>query len=276
MPVLQIAAGTMRIRAARSWRAERFMKLLDHFTHAGDAFFRHRSYLPLLLLPAFVLGAKAGANVGDTLRTACELTGCAIAIAGLGIRVATIGAAPPGTSERSTRDPRASRLNTLGPYSVVRHPLYLGNTLVAVGLSLFTATWFLPVIVALASLLYHERICVREEVFLEGRFGDAFRAWAARVPALVPAISRYRPSDGSFRWRKVFAREFHALFVIGAGLLFLDVLGHLFRTGRPAANPVWVAVFAVTAVLFLVLTVLKKWTRVLSISESAAVPPAVA
>jgi protein-S-isoprenylcysteine O-methyltransferase Ste14 len=248
------------------------MKLLDHFSHAGDTFFRLRSHLPLLLLPAFALSARAGAGIVGGWRVLWEVTGFVVALAGLGIRVFTIGSAPPGTSERSTRDPRASLLNTSGPYSIVRHPLYLGNTLVAVGLGVFTATWFLPILVVLAGLLYHERICVREEVFLEARFGDAFRAWAGEVPAVIPAFGRYRRPVGRFRWKKVVAREFHALFVIGAGFLFLDLLRHLFGTGVAAASPAWVALFAVTGTVFVVLTALKKWTRVLSVSESADVP----
>jgi protein-S-isoprenylcysteine O-methyltransferase Ste14 len=244
------------------------MKLLDHFGHSGDAFFRLRSYLPLSLLPAFLLGVRAGAGVPDGWRVACETAGFVVSLAGLGIRVAIIGAAPPGTSERSTRDPRASVLNTTGAYSVVRHPLYLGNTLVALGLALFTATWFVPVIVALASLLYHERIAVREEVFLESRFGDAFRAWAGDVPALWPAFGRYRPSGGAFRWKKVLASEFHALFVIGAGCFVLDVVRHLFVAGRAEAFPVWTAVFAATGVVFVLLTVIKKTTTLLRVSET--------
>ncbi len=245
------------------------MKLLDHFSHAGDAFFRLRSYLPLLLLPAFVLSARAGADTRQPWRVLCEGAGLLVSMAGLAVRVFTVGSAPPGTSERSTRDPRASLLNATGAYSVVRHPLYLGNTLIGFGLALFTATWFLPTIVVLAGLLYYERISVREEMFLEARFGDSFRSWAREVPALLPAFARYRPPSGRFRWRKVLAREFHALLVIGAGFLFLDVLRSLFATGQLVASPVWTAGFAVTGLLFLVLSVLKKWTSLLRVSESA-------
>lgn len=250
------------------------MKLLDHFARSGDAFFRLRSYLPLLLLPVFVLGVRAGAAVPADWRAACEWAGLVVSLAGLAVRVAIIGAAPPGTSERSTRDPRASTLSTTGAYSMVRHPLYLGNTLVAFGLAIFTATWFVPVIVILASLLYHERIAVREEVFLESRFGEAFRAWANEVPALWPAFGRYRPSGGRFRWKKVLAREFHALFVIGAAVFVLDLVGHLFSTGRLEASPAWTAVFAVTGAVFVVLTVVKKATGLLRVSETAEEPQA--
>ena len=250
------------------------MRLLDHFEHAGNAFFRLRSYLPLLLLPAFALSIRAGAVADPTWRLACQGAGFLISLAGFAIRVFTIGSAPPGTSGRGTRDPYAALLNTTGAYSLVRHPLYLGNTLIALGFGLFTTTWYMPAIVVLVSLLYHERICVREEVFLESRFGDSFRAWAREVPAMVPAIRRYRPAEGRFRWKKVLAREFHALFVIGAGFLFLDVLGHEFATGHPGASRVWVVVCGVTGVAFVVLLVLKKWTSMLRVSESGDQSPA--
>jgi len=250
------------------------MKLLEHFGRAGDAFFRLRSYLPLLLAPAFVLSVRAGAEAGQGWRVSTEAAGFLISLAGFGIRVFTIGSAPAGTSGRGTRDPYAAQLNTSGAYSVVRHPLYLGNTLVAFGLALFTTTWFLPAIVVLASLLYHERICVREENFLEARFGEAFRDWAREVPALVPSFAHYRRPAGRFCWKKVIGREFHALFVIGAGFLFLDALRHLFVTGHLAASLVWTAVCAATGILFVVLSAVKKWTRLLHVSESGDQSPA--
>jgi protein-S-isoprenylcysteine O-methyltransferase Ste14 len=244
------------------------MRLLDHFGRSGDTFFRLRSYLPLLLLPVFVLGVRSGAGVPNGLRLGCQTVGLLVSLAGLAVRIVVIGAAPPGTSERSTRDPRASVLNTTGAYSIVRHPLYLGNTLVGLGLALFTATWYVPVIVVLASLLYHERIAVREEVFLESRFGDEFRTWANEVPALWPAFGRYRRSGGAFRWKKVLAREFHALFVIGASCFVFDVGRQVFATGRVGASPLWTAVFAVTGVVFVGLTAIKKTTGLLRVSET--------
>jgi protein-S-isoprenylcysteine O-methyltransferase Ste14 len=245
-----------------------FMKLLDHFGQSGDRFFRLRSYLPLLLLPAFVAAIHSPGLQGRSL-VLCQFAGFVVSLAGLAIRVITIGAAPPGTSERSTTDPRASLLNTLGPYSVVRHPLYVGNTVVAIGLAISTATWYTPVLVLLASLLYHERICVREEVFLEGRFGDQFREWAERVPAMLPAFSGYVPSAGRFRWKKVIGREFHALFVIGAGFFVLDGGREAFAHGRFAVHPLWWSVFAATGALFVLLTVTKKLTSLLAVSESS-------
>ena len=95
------------------------------------------------------------------------------------IRGLVVGTAPHGTSTRGTRRPTADSLSTLGAYSIVRHPLYIANTLVAVGCSLLSGTWYLPLIVVLLGFIYHERIAAREEAFLQNAFGDSFRDWAS-------------------------------------------------------------------------------------------------
>jgi len=73
-------------------------------------------------------------------------------------------------------------LVTGGPFRWTRNPLYVGATAVYVGASLaassLRALTFLPI--ALAVL---DRVVVEpEERYLEGRFGDAYRAYRARVP----------------------------------------------------------------------------------------------
>ena len=181
------------------------MRLSEHWTSTGDALFRRRSWLPLLLLPLFLasfLGQRYlfGSHTAGLLwEIGCFL----IAVAGIALRVFTTGTSPRGTSGRNTRAQKASELNTTGPYSIVRHPLYLANFLVALGLSLFPRTWFLPIIVSLATLLYYERIAAREEEFLDARFGAAFRRWAEAVPATIPSFKAWRrrrsPSTGGAR-----------------------------------------------------------------------------
>lgn len=52
----------------------------------------------------------------------------AVSLFGLLIRAVTIGFTPKGTSGRNTKEGQVAEvLNTKGIYSVVRHPLYLGN-----------------------------------------------------------------------------------------------------------------------------------------------------
>ena len=215
------------------------------------------------MLPLFLLGLL-DARLPDPLPPvvrAWQIAALAIALAGLLIRVVAVGTAPAGTSERSTTDPRASELRTSGLYSIIRHPLYLGNMLTAIGFACFTTVWYLPVIVALIGVLYHERIAAREEVFLEGRFGEAFLRWADRVPAMIPRLSGYVRSTTPFAWRGVAGREFHGLFVIGAVLFVLDLARAALATGRLVFDPFWTALFLLTAAIFLVCVVLKKTTR---------------
>jgi protein-S-isoprenylcysteine O-methyltransferase Ste14 len=245
------------------------MKLVNHCSHSGRVLFRWRSYLPLVLLPFFALSLRDasypfGSHAWDQVR---ELGCLALSLAGLAVRIYTIGTAPEGTSERSTVDPRASQLNTAGIYSVVRHPLYIGNTLIALGLALVPGPWYLPVIVLLASLLYHERIAAHEEAFLEATFGDLFRDWADRVPAMIPSLRDFRPSLGLFNWRRVFGREFHGLFVIGAGFFVLDLLRDRVVTGRWQLDPVWTWFCLATGLLFVVLTTLKRFTSLFRVEQ---------
>lgn len=238
------------------------MTLAEHFTRSGDALFRWRGHLPLLMLPLFALGlldARLPADLTPGL-LAVQAGAVLLALSGLAIRVVAIGTAPAGTSERSTTNPRASRLRTTGLYSVVRHPLYVGNTITAVGLAAFTARWYLPVIVLLLGLLYHERIAAREEAFLEERFGDEFRAWAAVVPALVARPGSYVPSDTPFVWRRVLGREFHGLMVIGSVVFVLDLARSALAGNGFAPHPLWASFFLASAAVFIACSAVKKTT----------------
>ena len=135
---------------------------------------------------------------------------------------------------------------------------YLGNCLVALGLSFFSRTWFLPVIVSLASLVYYERIAAREEEFLEARFGQEFRDWAARVPAVIPQVRQYVPPALPFRWKKAARREFYGLFVITSGFFLLDVIEDFWVTGHVNLDPLWASAFVLSGCLFFVMRTLKK------------------
>ena len=57
-----------------------------------------------------------------------------ICIVGFLVRFYTIGTTPKGTSGRNTQEQVADVLNFDGMYSMLRHPLYLGNYLIWFGL----------------------------------------------------------------------------------------------------------------------------------------------
>ena len=203
--------------------------LQSELASAGDALFRRRSYMPLLLVPLFVLSVFDG-------RPPTPLAWEVVVFCGgtqraRVLRAFVVGTAPQGASTRGTRRPTADSLSTRGAYSMVRHPLYVANTLIALGCALLSGTWYLPLIVVLLSFVYHERIAAREEAFLQSTFGDAFRAWANDVPAMIPAFGRYMPSNVPFQSQKVILQESHGLCAIGTAFLVLDTLEDSVRLG---------------------------------------------
>jgi protein-S-isoprenylcysteine O-methyltransferase Ste14 len=237
---------------------ERLGSITDEMAATGDALFRRRSYMPLVLVPLFVFSVF---DNREPTPLAWELFCFVVALSGLALRGLVVGTAPRGASTRGTTTPTADSLSTLGAYSILRHPLYLANTLVALGCSLLSATWYLPLIVVLLSLLYHERIAAREEAFLQNAFGDRFREWASDVPAMMPAFTRYRPSHVPFQLQKVVIQESHGLCAIGTAFLVLDTLEDSLRRGHFHVDRTWLAIFIATCIPFVIVMIVKKSGR---------------
>ena len=100
----------------------------------------------------------------------------------------TVGYVPRGTSGRNTRKQVAEVLNTTGMYSVVRHPLYVGNFIMWLGISLFFHLWWFTLLIALIFWVYYEKIMYAEEAFLEEKFGEQFLALGRKNPAFYPSF----------------------------------------------------------------------------------------
>lgn len=247
------------------------MKLQEHFFRAGEFLFRWRGHLPLLLLPLVILSFRGFCYPGGSqeLYRIWEFICFGVSMMGVALRVWVSGTVPEGTSGRNRRGQRADSLNTSGAYSMLRHPLYFGNTLIALGVALFTRTWYLPVIVLLSCLLFYERIAFREEEFLEGKFGEEFRSWAERTPAILPNLKAYRPPSLPFSLRSALRREFYAISEVVFVFSVLDLLGRLSAEGRVGTDPLWRALGLGAVVFYLSLRFLKKRTAVLDVDPKA-------
>ncbi len=232
--------------------------IAEELPTTGDMLFRWRSYMPLVLVPLFLLSV---ADDRPPTPFAWEVFCLVVALSGLLVRALVIGTAPHGTSARGTRRPTADSLSTRGAYSIVRHPLYVANTLVAFGCALLSGTWYFPTIVLLVSFIYHERIAAREEAFLQTAFGDSFKAWVSEVPAMIPSFGRYQPSDVPFQTRRVLVQESHGLCAIGTAFLVLDTMEDSMRLGYFHVDPRWLTFFLITLIPLAIVVMTKKVGR---------------
>ena len=76
-----------------------------------------------------------------------------------------------------------------GVYAWVRHPQYAGLFLVTIGMLVQWPTIITAVTWPALVLIYY-RLARREEREAEAQFGDASRAYRARVPMFVPRLTR--------------------------------------------------------------------------------------
>lgn len=76
-----------------------------------------------------------------------------------------------------------------GPYSLVRHPLYVGSFLVGTGLAWASGQWWLLLLFFVFFAWLYGTTISREEAKLEGLFGDEYLDYRRRVPPLLPRIS---------------------------------------------------------------------------------------
>ncbi|HWP03639.1 MAG TPA: isoprenylcysteine carboxylmethyltransferase family protein [Gemmatimonadaceae bacterium] len=206
------------------------MALQEELRTQGEWLFRKRSYLPLAFLVVLALGVAAGRYPGGDIRyhELWEVVCLGVSALGLFVRVLAVGFAPAHTSGRTTGQPTAASLTTSGVYSVVRHPIYVGNFLVGLGFALVPWVWWVPVIYTLLFCIYYERIMFAEEAFLRERFAEKFEEWAAHTPAVIPRFSQWRRPALAFSLRTVLRREYSAWMAVVAGHFAIELLEHLF------------------------------------------------
>ncbi len=244
------------------------MALRDEFEASGGWLFRWRSYLPftMFLLVGIALVGYRGLPGGPVAEAVWQGFCLAVALAGEGVRVLTVGFVPTRTSGRNTRCQKADSLNTTGIYSTVRHPLYLGNYLIGLAFALLLGVWWLPVLYTLTFWLYYERIMFAEEAFLRRTFGDEFDAWAARTPAFLPRFRGWMRPSLPFAGRAVLRRECSTVLSIAMLFPVILVAGEWAAGRTPAVGPFWIGFFAATACVYLVLRALKTRTRFLAVA----------
>jgi protein-S-isoprenylcysteine O-methyltransferase Ste14 len=112
----------------------------------------------------FIAGIAAVWLSDPTPRTL--LIGAVIAVVGEAIRIWAAGHLEKGREVTSS-----------GPYRFTRHPLYLGSTIIGVGLAVASASVIVAVLVALYLAVTLTAAIATEEAHLTEKFGGAYPAY---------------------------------------------------------------------------------------------------
>lgn len=112
-------------------------------------------------------------------------------------------------------------LQTEGPYSVVRNPLYFFSFLGAIGFGLVVHNPILAVVLAGAFTLFHATTVKTEEAQLTRIFGNVFTQYCAAVPRWFPNWSLYRePARLNVDARRIREGMFDAMWFLWAYLFW--------------------------------------------------------
>ena len=231
----------------------------------GAALFKVRGkylkYVGILSVVIAYFHGAMGPFASESANMAWFIAAFGIAASAAGLRVVTGGYAALGTSGSSKLERIAPELNTTGPYSLVRNPLYLGRILNFTGLAMLSGSWVYGALVFLVSILVYERISVYEEEFLREEFGEAHSKWAEEVPFLVPRLRGWKKPKYPFWIRRCIMREDKKLIWLISVTTFCDFAQRGFDPSRLPENLFWYYLWAVAMLAYMVNRYLRHFTK---------------
>ncbi|MGH6683202.1 MAG: methyltransferase family protein [Pseudolabrys sp.] len=142
---------------------------------------------PLLALSAIALGLALDwllpAFVLTVLLTWPEriIIGAVLGAAALALTIPAILAFRDAGTDPEPWKP-STALVTDGVFSWLRNPIYVGGVLFLSGLSILLASDWMLVMTVVFALVVHFGVVMREERYLEAKFGDVYRQYKAQVP----------------------------------------------------------------------------------------------
>lgn len=152
--------------------------------HPGERGARVRFPPPLVFLAGILLGIAGQRFIATApvpVARALGMTGGLLLLAaGLGLivwarRLFTRTGQSPAPWKPSPE------LLLQGPYRFTRNPMYLGMTLITIGLGLATDNLWIALFALLALLTVHVIAVLPEERYLSEKFGESYQAYLAQV-----------------------------------------------------------------------------------------------
>ncbi len=243
------------------------MALVHELENSGNWLFKRRSWLPVFIIAAGIVMMYLSNRQAILFDMRDELIFLGVSLFGQIIRILTVGFTPKNTSGRNTTNGQiADELNVTGIYSLVRHPLYLGNFFMWLGPVLFLRSTGAIIVFILIYWLYYERIMFAEEQFLRRKFGDIYDKWSETVSSIIPFSFKYIPPKLPFSVKNVLKREYNSFTNIFVIFTLLDVFRNYFLSERIYLTGMWIWLFAGAGAIWLALRTIEKRTRWLEVA----------
>jgi protein-S-isoprenylcysteine O-methyltransferase Ste14 len=254
------------------------MALFQEFEKRGVKLFKYRGTLPIFILVAALALyaferytalenglAQHSILEGNTYQLICLL----VSLIGLFVRVHTLGFVSPNTSGRNTHKQIADGINKTGMYSLLRHPLYLGNFLMWLGIGMLTENISFNIFFILSFWLYYERIMYAEETFLINKFGDEYTDWSKDVPPFVPKFSNYEKPSLDFAWRKIIRQEKSGIAALFIVFMLFHQIGFFFSENSiDLTFSLWNVLFIIFTLYIISVKLIQKNTDWLNIEKT--------
>lgn len=244
------------------------MALKNELESQGNWLFIRRSFLPIIMFICIMLSMidfhflKNDPNLDSLWISIC----LGISMIGLLIRAIVVGFTPKNTSGRNTGAGQvADTVNTLGIYSIVRHPLYVGNLIMWIGIALYPLQLWVIVLCILGYWIYYERIMFAEEQFLIKKFGDRYLNWSKKTPAFIPKLSQWKSAETQFSLKNVIKREYLGFFAPIICLTILSALGYYKINHKWGLNDLMLIYFLSGLAILLVIRFIVKFTKTLDV-----------
>jgi protein-S-isoprenylcysteine O-methyltransferase Ste14 len=237
------------------------MALVHEFERSGNWLFKRRSWLPaaFIVIGIIVLYKTNRQAILFNLRE--ELLFLGVSLFGEAIRIYTVGYAPKNTSGRNTTAGQiADELNTTGIYSLVRHPLYVGNFFMWLGPVLFVRTLVFLIFFILVYWLYYERIMFAEEQFLRGKFEEAYDKYSEKARAAIPRLRGFVKPALPFSIKSVLRSEYNSFVNIFIIFVILDLFRNYFLSERIYLTPMWIYIGVPAGFIWIVIRLIHKRT----------------
>jgi protein-S-isoprenylcysteine O-methyltransferase Ste14 len=241
------------------------MPLREELRTQGDFLFRHRSYLPIIIVFAGIYTyTQTAINSAQeaTTKNTVEIIAFIVCLIGLLIRMIAVGYSASHTSGRNTTAGQiAETVNTTGLYATCRHPLYLGNFLMWLGIALFTQNFWFIVAFIMLFWLYYERIMYAEEEFLRQKYDQQYLQWAKQTPAFIPNIAKWQTPKHPFNLTKVIKQEKAGILNLFLVIFILKSIGTYFATGQwQLDNQFWLYGLIASIIYYIIIKILQKTT----------------